>query len=105
RLAPVRDQALRLDPAALKSDVGAPLSILHEVRRRRNAFELPHFHIALLHIPIFQDVAGRTLTPLHGRLDLKDLPGAYRCWPQYTLASISDNQRKPLWFAPWTHTA
>ena len=104
RLAPVRDQALRLDPAALKSDVAAHLSMLHEVRRRRNEFDLLHFHIDLLHFPIFQDVAGRTLTTLHGRLDLKDLPGAYRCWPQYPLASISDNQRKPLWFARWIET-
>ena len=33
-LVPVRDQAIRLDPAPLKSDLAAHLAMLHEVRRR-----------------------------------------------------------------------
>ena len=34
KLIPVRDQALRLDPAPLKSDLAAHFSMLHEVHRR-----------------------------------------------------------------------
>ena len=34
RLVPVRDQAIRLDPATLKSDLAAHLNQLCEVRRR-----------------------------------------------------------------------
>ena len=34
KLVPVRDQAIRLDPAPLKSDLAAHLSMLHEVHRR-----------------------------------------------------------------------
>ena len=34
KLIPVRDQALRLDSAPLKSDLAAHFSMLHEVRRR-----------------------------------------------------------------------
>ena len=32
---------------------------------------------------------ARTVTTLHGRLDLKDLAGVYRRWPQFPLVSIS----------------
>ena len=38
-LVAMRDQAIRLDPAPLKSDLAAHLSMLHEVRRRADEFE------------------------------------------------------------------
>jgi glycosyltransferase involved in cell wall biosynthesis len=44
------------------------------------------------------------VTTLHGRLDLKDLPEAYRRWPQFPLVSISDHQRKPLPLGNWIST-
>ena len=104
RLVPVRDQAIRLDPAPLKSDLAAHLSMLHEVRRRKDDFDVLHFHVDLLHFPLFEDCAARTLTTLHGRLDLKDLAETYRCWPRFPMVSISDSQRKPLRFANWVGT-
>jgi len=104
RLVPVRDQAIRLDPAPLKSDMAAHLSMLHEVHRRRDDFDILHFHVDLLHFPLFADCAQRTLTTLHGRLDLKDLAEAYRCWPQFPMVSISNAQRHPLRFANWAGT-
>ena len=103
-LVPVRDQAIRLDPHPLKSDVAAHLSMLHDVHRRADEFDLIHFHIDLLHFPIFEDFAGRTLTTLHGRLDLKDLSDVYRRWPVYPLVSISQHQRRPLPLANWVAT-
>ena len=60
-----------------------------------------HFHVDMIHFPFFEDCADRTLTTLHGRLDLKDLPGVYRRWRQFPLASISLDQRKPLRNANW----
>jgi glycosyltransferase involved in cell wall biosynthesis len=101
RLAPMRDEALRLDPAPLKSDVAAHLSMLHEVRQRIDDFDVLHFHIDLLHFPFFENIAERTLTTLHGRLDIKDLSACYVHWPQYPLVSISHSQREPLPFANW----
>ena len=103
-LVPVRDQAIRLDPEALKSDLAAHLSMLHEVRRRCDDFDVLHFHVDLLHFPLFADIADRTLTTLHGRLDLKDLPEVYRRWPRFPIVSISDHQRRPLRFANWVGT-
>ena len=103
-LVPVRDQAIRLDPEPLKSDLAAHLTMLDEVRRRADDFDLVHFHVDLLHFPMFADDAGRTLTTLHGRLDLKDLAETYRRWPHFPLVSISDHQRRPLRFANWAGT-
>jgi glycosyltransferase involved in cell wall biosynthesis len=100
----VRDQAIRLDPEPLKSDVAAHLSMLQEVRRRADEFDVLHFHLELLHFPFFEHLAARTLTTLHGRQDLKDLAEVYRRWPAFPLCSISDRQRTPLPDAHWTET-
>ncbi len=104
RLAPVRDQAIRLDPAPLKSDLAAHMSQLATVRGRADEFEIIHFHTDILHFPIFEELAARTVTTLHGRLDLKDLPEVYSRWRQFPLVSISDDQRRPLPRANWAAT-
>src|SRR6187431_2935428 len=71
-LVPVRDQAIRLDPSLLQSNLAAHLSMLHELHLRRRAFDLLHFHVDLIHFPLFEDFAARTVTTLHGRLDRGD---------------------------------
>jgi glycosyltransferase involved in cell wall biosynthesis len=103
-LVPVRDQAIRLDPAPLKSDLAAHLSMLSEVRRRQDQFDVIHFHTDMIHFPFFEGRAEQTVTTLHGRLDLKDLAGVYKRWPRFPLVSISDDQRRPLPFANWAAT-
>ena len=99
-----RDQAIRLDPCHLKSDLAAHMAMLHDVHRRRHEFDIVHFHVDLIHFPFFADHAERTVTTLHGRLDLKDLPEAYARWPAFPLVSISDDQRRPLPDANWRAT-
>ena len=103
-LAAVRDQAIRLDPAPFKSDLASHMAMLHEVRRRADEFDLIHFHTDMIHFPFFEDMPERTLTTLHGRLDLKGLGDVYRRWPRFPLVSISDSQRKPLPWANWAGT-
>jgi glycosyltransferase involved in cell wall biosynthesis len=103
-LVPVRSQAIRLDPSPLKSDIAAHLAMLGEVRRLQDRFDVIHFHIDMLHFPFFEGVVGRTLTTLHGRLDLVELPEVYRRWARYPLVSISNAQRAHLPFANWAGT-
>jgi glycosyltransferase involved in cell wall biosynthesis len=104
RLAPVRDQAIRLDPAPLKSDLAAHLAMLSEVLDRAEEFDVIHFHTDMIQFPMFGRHADRTLTTLHGRLDMKDIGGVYARWPQFSLVSISDDQRRPLPFANYAAT-
>jgi len=104
KLVALRDQAIRLDRAPLKSELAAHLVALAEVRRRSGQFDILHFHLDMLHFPMFESLAQKTVTTLHGRLDLKDLPGLYSRWHRYGLVSISDNQRLPLPGAHWLGT-
>ncbi|MDZ4111688.1 MAG: glycosyltransferase family 4 protein [Brevundimonas sp.] len=104
RLIPVRDQAIRLDPAPLKSDLAAHMTMLSEVLKRADDFDVIHFHTDMIHFPFFARCADRTLTTLHGRLDLKDLAGVYERWSEFALVSISDDQRRPLPLANWEAT-
>lgn len=104
RLIPVRDQAIRLDPAPLKSDLAAHMSMLDRVMDRIDDFDIVHFHTDMIHFPMFRPWADKTVTTLHGRLDMKDLPEVYRRWPDFGLVSISDDQRRPLPFANWKAT-
>jgi glycosyltransferase involved in cell wall biosynthesis len=104
KLVRMRDQAIRLDKTTLKSHLAAHLAMMHEVRRRQHEFDVLHFHTDVIHFPLFEDIADRTLTTLHGRLDLKDLRNILMRWPDYPLASISDSQRAPLPHANWAAT-
>ena len=104
KLVAVRDQAIRLDPSPLKSDLAAHMTMLAQVMDRIDDFDIVHFHTDMIQFPMFTKWAGKTVTTLHGRLDMKDLPEVYRRWSEYGLVSISDDQRRPLSFANWKAT-
>ena len=88
------ERALRLD-ATVRDPLPYYVIMLDRVRRRAEEFDVIHFHIDYLHFPPFRQVAARTLTTQHGRLDLPDLAVAYRAFPEFPLVSISDDQRRP----------
>jgi glycosyltransferase involved in cell wall biosynthesis len=104
RLVPVRERALRLDPNPLKSDGAAHLNLLHEVRKVAADFDILHFHTDLLHFALFETIADRTATTLHGRLDIPDVQTTLSSWPQFGLISVSDAQRGPVPKANWLAT-
>lgn len=102
-LVPITDMALRLDPTVV-DPIPYHMILLEEVRRRADEFDALHFHIDLLHLPMVQDFIGRTVTTLHGRLDLPDLRAFYRAFPHHGLVSISDHQRLPMPPVNWAGT-
>jgi len=104
KLIPARSQSLRLDPNPLKSDHAAHIAMLYEVRRLADRFDVLHFHTDVLHFPLFEGLAHRTVTTLHGRLDIGDLQSALACWPRFGLVSISDSQRRPVPASNWLAT-
>ena len=58
-LVPVRDQAIRLDPCALKSDLAAHLSMLHELHKRRARVRHPAFPRRPDPFPVLRGAARR----------------------------------------------
>jgi glycosyltransferase involved in cell wall biosynthesis len=103
RLIRCSDIALRLNPL-VKDPLPYHIIMLDEVRRRADEFDVLHFHIDILHFPIIRPFANRTLTTLHGRLDLPDLVPLYSAFREIPLVSISDAQRKPLPPVNWAGT-
>jgi glycosyltransferase involved in cell wall biosynthesis len=95
--------ALRLNPS-VRDTLPYHMIMLDEVRRRIKHFDVLHFHIDLLHAPLIGDIADRTLTTLHGRLDLPDLASFYAVFRELPLASISNSQRGYLRNVNWVGT-
>ena len=97
------EMALRLDDRC-----GDPLVhhliMLDRVRRRADEFDILHFHTDYLHFPLFADRWEKTLTTLHGRLDMPDLPVMMREYEMMPLVSISDAQQTPMSWANWYGT-
>ncbi|MBI4725426.1 MAG: glycosyltransferase family 4 protein [Rhodomicrobium sp.] len=94
-LVPCTDVALRLNPA-VREAIPHHMVMLDKVRRRAGDFDVLHFHIDLLQFPMIHHFADRTVTTLHGRLDLPDLMPFFSAFPQVPLASISYHQRLPM---------
>ena len=97
------DIALRFNPA-VRDALPYHMIMLDEVRRRIDQFDVLHFHVDLIHAPLMRDLADRTLTTLHGRLDLPDLAPFYAAFCDLPLVSISKNQRGYLGSAHWVGT-
>ncbi len=103
RLVPCCDTALRLNPAVIDPSPYTAV-LLEEVRRRADMFDVIHFHNDFMHYPMIRDYPGRTVTTLHGRQDLPDLQPLYRAFADVPLASISNDQRRPLPRVNWRGT-
>lgn len=103
KLVPGSAIALRLDPS-VKDTIPYHMIMLDEVRQRVQEFDVLHFHIDLLHYPQLRDLAHKSITTLHGRLDLPDLKPFYTHFPDYPLVSISDDQRRPMPPVNWVGT-
>ncbi len=72
------------------------LVMLDAVRRRADEFDIIHCHIDLLQYPMFQDMAHKMVSTMHGRLDVPDFMPVYRAYPHMPMISISDAQRAPM---------
>jgi glycosyltransferase involved in cell wall biosynthesis len=94
KLVPCVPQGLRL--AGIRDHIASHLVMLNTIRRRAHEFDVIHFHVDLLQYPLFQDLAHKCVTTLHGRLDLPDFWPVYYAFPHMPLVSISDDQRRPM---------
>ncbi len=98
-------------PKVLRLDRNAGDPIAHtqlhleNVRKRAVDFDVLHiFTPTCWHFPLFRSLAPRTITTLHGRLDLPGLAAFYREFSDMPVVSISNDQRRPLPYARWVGT-
>jgi glycosyltransferase involved in cell wall biosynthesis len=89
------DVALRLNPL-VKDPIPYHMIALDALFRRADEFDVLNFHIDVIHFPLARGMADKTVTTLHGRLDLPDLYPFYAAFPEIPLVSISHNQRLPI---------
>ncbi len=102
QLVPIVPRALRLD--GIHDSTASNILMLDQVAARAGEFDVLHFHIDFFLHPAFRNMAHRTLTTLHGRQDLPELPDIYRAFPHMPLVSISNHQRKPVPPVNWLGT-
>jgi glycosyltransferase involved in cell wall biosynthesis len=105
-LVPACAQALRL--GGIRDHLASHLVLMRDVRRLADDFDIIHFHVDLVQYALFEELAHKTLTTLHGRLDVPDFMPVYQAFPEMPLISISDHQRHPMppdvnWLATIPH--
>jgi glycosyltransferase involved in cell wall biosynthesis len=103
RLEPICAQALRLDRTVLDPLI-YHMIMFNRVAAQAAQFDVVHFHTDYLHFGAMASKRVPTVTTVHGRLDLPDLPAIYAEFPNMPLVSISDNQRRPLPWVNWCAT-
>jgi len=102
QLEPIVPQGLRL--SGIHNSLPYNIIMLDKVAARQHEFDVLHFHIDFFHYPLFRSMAHKTLTTLHGRQDLPELPDIYRAFPDMPLVSISNHQRLPVPPVNWRGT-
>jgi glycosyltransferase involved in cell wall biosynthesis len=103
RLEPCSEMALRLDPR-VKDAVPPHMVMLEKVRRLASQFDVLHFHVDVLHYPFLSNFIDKTVTTLHGRLDLPEMRPLYAAYAHAPFISISNNQREPMPPVNWVGT-
>jgi glycosyltransferase involved in cell wall biosynthesis len=102
-LVPACERALRLDPGR-PDPCAVHVLMLEQLSQRAGEFDVIHFHIDHLHLPLARRQATPSLVTLHGRLDIAGLDALYDEFRDIPLVSISDSQRAALPNAQWAGT-
>jgi glycosyltransferase involved in cell wall biosynthesis len=102
-LAPMRDKALRLDPT-VKDWIATYYRMVELIYRRKDDFDVLHFHIDYFPLSLFSRQKVPYLTTIHGRLDLPELIETYGTYPDAPFVSISNSQRRPIPNLNWVRT-
>jgi len=102
-LEPCCERALWRDPR-IRDPIAHHMIMLDRVRRRADEFDVIHCHTEYLHLPFLAECWEKTVTTMHGRLDLIELEAIYSRFPMMPLVSISTPQRAPLSWANWLGT-
>ncbi|MHA7886429.1 glycosyltransferase [Roseicyclus sp.] len=89
-----RDRSLLTDDR-LTEGMADQILMLDRVRRMADRFNILHFHTEFLHFPMFEGIAGKTVTTCHSRLDYVGHPrffDRYRGFPSFRYPMHSDGR-------------
>jgi glycosyltransferase involved in cell wall biosynthesis len=103
RLVPIVDRALRLNPSQPDPLVWHTL-MLDRVLQAAASFDVIHFHIDVLQLPLMERCETPCVSTAHGRLDIPDLKSLFRRFTRPAMVSISNSQRQPVPWANWRAT-
>lgn len=103
RLVSVWDRALRLDPREPDA-VSLHVLMVEAVFGRAADFDVIHFHIDAMQLPLVRRYLTPCLGTMHGRLDIAGLDLLYAEFAEMPLVSVSEAQRVPLPRANWLAT-
>jgi len=101
-LVPGCERALRLDENAAVAD-RAHSALLNELVRRRDEFDVIHFHLEDWHLREPRLLQSSHVTTVHASLDRLATRALFD-FPALRLASVSEAQRRPLPTASWLGT-
>jgi glycosyltransferase involved in cell wall biosynthesis len=96
-------RALRLD-ATVRDPMALHMSMLEQVRRRADEFDILHFHLDYFPFSTFSRQSTPFITTMHGRLDLPEHQIVFDAFDAVPVISISDAQRGPVPQARWVKT-
>ena len=96
-------RALRFDKHCV-DQLAHHVYMLEMIFRMKESFDIIHFHLDYLHLPIFKRERTPLVTTLHGRLDIPDLIPLFREFSHMSFVSISDSQREPMPWLNWRGT-
>ena len=103
RLEPMLEQAIRLDPA-VKDWIATYYRMVEMIYRRKDEFDVLHFHIDYFPLSLFSRQHVPYLTTLHGRLDIQEFVDTYGSYLDSPFVSISNSQRAPIPQLNWVGT-
>ena len=103
KLAPMRHQAIRLDPS-VRDPIALHYRMIEQVYRRKDEFDVLHSHLDYYPLSLLTRQSVPFLTTLHGRLDMDDYIEIFATFRDAPFVSISNNQRTPLPGLNWLRT-
>lgn len=104
RLVAATEQGLRERGMRVQDPIAHHVRLLEMVFAEASCFDILHFHLDYMHLPLAKRHDGICVTTLHGRLDIADLVPMFRCFSEHPVVSISDAQRAPLEWLNWCAT-
>jgi glycosyltransferase involved in cell wall biosynthesis len=96
-------KALRLGRSTAAPDAALAV-LLERVAEQATKFDVIHFHLDWLHLPLFSRLSVPFVTTLHGRLDLVGTSIAMDSYRAAPFVSISEHQRQALPLANYLGT-